>query len=220
MTTPDTTQRSICPAHSTFVVGCDDCREYAAAWARRRTRLEAYGQWEVTADATAAREHIGSLIAAGMTQRAVARISGVNKTVIAAILSGAQAQARPETIRRILATDPVLLPSASVSSLGASRRLRALMAAGWDSESLAPLLGTSANQVRRWRWRSQPAMRFDVHQRIAGVYRQIGDRQGPSGKARAQARFNGYAAPIFWDDDGDLDKPQGRPKEFAVAVPA
>lgn len=209
-----TVPRSVCRDHSRYVAGCADCREQAAMLGRVRNRLTAYGQWGGLVDAGPAVAHLKVLVAAGFTPHAAAKVAGVGKTVVERLVAGSQPQAHADTVRKILAVEPVPPLSAYVSSLGASRRLQALMAAGWDAHSLAPLLGTSVNQVRRWRWRAMDRIQYANHLRIAEVFRRIGDRSGPSDMARGQARHAGYAPPICWDDDGDIDNPKCGPKGF------
>lgn len=213
-----TAGRAVCNAHRTYLAGCPDCRDAGAARARTRTRLIAYGQWEGLLDAADTIAHIQRLLDAGMSRNAIAERSGAAQTVVCRLASGVQKTVHSATARKILAVQAVLPPTAVVSSLGAARRLQALMAAGWDSVTLAPLLGTSVNQVRRWRWRSQQTMRFDVHQRIAVLYRRLESQQGPSEKARRAAYAQGYVPPIHWDDDGDLDCVKARPKGVCKAV--
>ena len=180
--------RAVCSAHTNYLAGCDDCRAAGAARARTRTRLIAYGRWEGLVDSADVVAHIARLIETGMSRNAIARQAKVAETVVCRLATGVQMTAHSTTARKILAVQPSLPPHASVNSLGAARRLQALMAAGWDSPTLAPLLDTSVNQLRRWRWQSQPTMRFDVHQRIARLYRAVGGPPGTFGRGTRAGR--------------------------------
>jgi hypothetical protein len=201
-----------CDSHSRYTVGCTGCRTANTTHKRNRSRLIAYGRWDGRIDATPAREHIIRLGKSGMTRAAVARAASVSSSVVDQIFRG-QPTTRANIARSILAVELALADHARVSSLGASRRLQALMANGWDADTLAVELHATPNQVSRWRWRASPTMRHGDHERIAGLYGRIGDRPGPSETARVQARMRGYAPPICFDDE-DLDDPNGKPKGF------
>lgn len=208
--------RGSCPAHPRYQAGCTDCQAHSAARRRQRHRLVAYGQWEPPGSTKEARAHLGQLIAAGMGQRAIAEASGVARAVINRIVNGDQDQARAATITAILGTQPQIAPGSWVSSLGASRRLQALMSLGWDAAALAARLDVSASQVGAWRQRQALRIRHRYHQAIAGLYRQLADHTGPNEMARRQAKYLGYARPINWDDDGDLDNPAAKPKGMTL----
>lgn len=204
---------SKCDEHPDYVAGCPGCRKRAAERARARAKLAAYGRpVEAIVDAGPAREHIWMLEGAGLSQPAIGAGARVATTTVGRVSRGLQTCLRSTTAQAILSFRPVVIPGAKVSSLGASRRLQALGANGWGCIELAPMLHASPKQVGRWRWRARPVIRHEHHLAIVEVYRWLGDRPGPSEKARGQARRFGYAPTICWDDDGDLDDPRAQPK--------
>lgn len=209
-----TTSRSVCSLHSRYVKGCHGCRAAAAAKSRTRTRLMAYGRWDGLVDATPARQHVERLVEAGLTLRAIARRAQLAKSSVESLASGRQSTIYAANARAILAVGPEPDPDTMVSSLGAARRLQALMASGWDAVTLAERLGVHVQRVRKWRYRFQQQVRFRVHQEIAALYRELECRPGPSDPARVQARTLGYAPPACWDGDSDLDDPAAVPKGF------
>ncbi|MEU4558588.1 helix-turn-helix domain-containing protein [Actinoplanes sp. NPDC023936] len=198
------------------MIGCDDCRTTSAARNRNRTRLIAYGQWQGLVDIEPVRQHLKSLTSgtAGRTMRDIARTANVSPSVVDRILTGKQPTLRSATAKALLGVPLTPTPSSRVSSLGTARRLQALMAAGWDAQPLADRLGVNVQQVRKWRYRYQERITYLRHQAIAALYRELECRTGPSEPARIQARTLGYAPPVCWDDDGDLDDVRGRPKSF------
>ncbi len=212
--------QTICARHTSYTAGCPGCRERQASWSRERYRRIAYGTWEGLVDAAEAQAHLQGLLRGGMSIRAVAAAAGLSKNVVARLTQPGRAKARPETVSAVLAVVAEIPPNTIVSSLGASRRLRALMAAGWTAETLAPLLNTTSSQVRRWRRRESPTLRYGTHVRVAALYRRLEVVPGPSEMARILARRWGYAGPGHWDDSGDLDAPNGRPKAFHRQVAA
>jgi hypothetical protein len=201
-----------CAQHTDRMSFCADCRALHAAWARNRNKQIAYGRWVGMVPAEPILKHVTRLREAGLSHRAIAEAAGIGSTVLDRLVRGEQSTLRADTASRLLTAVPQLGPESLVSSLGAARRLQALAANGWDASTLAGMLDTSGKQVRAWRSRRTQSVRLDAHRSIAALYRRIGDRVGPSVNVRHQARTLGYVPPICWDDDGDLDNPQARPK--------
>lgn len=105
--------------YARYTVGrcrCVDCRRANADYEKRRTRLKAYGRFPwVKPDRS--REHLRELVASGCGVRTVARLSGVSRTTLNAILSGKPDASSPggrrplirvhaETEERLLALEP------------------------------------------------------------------------------------------------------------------
>ncbi|BAL87352.1 hypothetical protein AMIS_21320 [Actinoplanes missouriensis 431] len=208
--------RTICRRHTRYVAGCEGCREVAATQKRARTRQVAYGTWQGIVDATPIRRHLQTLLDAGLSRRDIARAARVSRNAVDLVVSGRQASAQAATAHALLAV--VAAPSAAtrVSSLGVSRRLQALMAIGWSAAAVAGRLDTNLQQVCKWRYRYQDRIAYRHHEAICRLYRELECRPGPSEKAQVHARTLGYAPPICWDDDGDLDDPRARPKGFSA----
>lgn len=96
-----------------------------------------------------------------------------------------------------------------VDGTGTRRRIRALVANGWDLQRLADRLGVSKcalSQVANSRRRVQAT----TATRIRVLYDQLADIPGPSSSARIRARKRGWLPPIWWDDE-TLDDPAHEP---------
>jgi hypothetical protein len=97
-----------------------------------------------------------------------------------------------------------------VGTLGATRRLQALAAAGWPIEPLTrPGLATvTLYEVRAGR---RPTVTVAVHDAVADLYDALAMRPGPSELARRRALAAGWAPPMAWDDDA-MDDPAAVPQ--------
>jgi hypothetical protein len=99
--------------------------------------------------------------------------------------------------------------------VGSRRRLRALMARGWDAETIAEETGVHpdlidavarARETRRMPVITEPG----ANERIAAAYNRIGDRHPECGPRQEAPR--GWAPPAAWEDD-QLDLPEGKPEK-------
>lgn len=214
MTQIPTIPRTVCSNHSRYVTGCDACREASVTRRRITRRLTAYGRWQGFVDTTEARRHAQHLHSQGMSGKAIAAKAGVNHAQVRHLINGTLLRARASTVEAILGVQLQLPDHASVRSLGTARRLQALAAIGWPTEVIAAELGLTPPFVQRARRRYQPTVSFGVHRAVAELYRRIHGQRGPSGAIALYALRQGWAPPIHWDDDGDLDHPKSRAKHF------
>lgn len=101
-----------------------------------------------------------------------------------------------------------------IDGTGTRRRLQALMAAGWTAQSIADAhpgwapgkRGRDAVQALT----QQARVRRTIAERVAAVYAQLEDEDGPSAQTRARAVRRGWAPPEAWRPE-DLDDPDARP---------
>lgn len=105
-----------------------------------------------------------------------------------------------------LAGKPTLNPL--VSSVGATRRLRALNRNGWGQRELARLLGASQNDVYRWLKGDHPRITVKTDKRIRDLFSKLWATPGGSDRAIAHAKRNKYMPALAWDD---MDDPAERP---------
>lgn len=187
----------------------------------RRERDIAYGRWEpVYVDAEPARRHVLALRAAGMGRRRLAELSGVSDSVISVLVNG-----RPERgtgpSKRITASNaaailavPVpdtrhLAAGARVDITGTTRRLQALVAAGYTQTDLCARLGiTAANSTDLFH--AQGRVLAATALRVHDLYDALSMTAGPSQPARDRAHRMGWAPPLAWDDD-TIDNPNATP---------
>ncbi|MFF7991736.1 hypothetical protein ACFZDG_18325 [Kitasatospora xanthocidica] len=201
----------------------DGCRCYTCAWARhqyqvRLDTLKAAGRWQPYIDAAPARAHLQQLRAQGLGLRRIQDLSGVHRTGLQKILHG-QPTIRPATARAILRTRPALddyAPAAVIDATGTTRRLQALLAAGWPFAYLAVRLGRTrgnfSSLLRRARVQAHTA------RAVSGLYdelwltdpatRSVDPEAGA--RARACAASYNWAPPGAWDED-TIDDPAAAP---------
>ncbi|MCF3101479.1 hypothetical protein IPZ58_07785 [Streptomyces roseoverticillatus] len=210
----------------------DGCRCYPCGWAvaqynDARDHAIRRGQWHPYMDAEPVRQHIRNLQECGLGLRSIAVAAGVDRKRLQAVLNGRpergtppQAQVRPALATAVLAVEPSPdnLPDATViNAVGTTRRLQALVAAGWPQHYLAIRLHmTDSNfsaTLRRDRVMVRTARaarslydelwRADPHE--FGV-----DNQAYS-RARNHAASRRWAPVNCWDED-TIDNPATFPE--------
>lgn len=203
-----------------------------AAYERHRTRMIAYGRWQPYVDAEPARQHVLWLRSQNMGPKRISEVSGVPHGSLAKLVYGdpqrglaPSKRIRPETAARILATRPDPYPRANVPSIGARRRLRALVALGWTQSELARRVGlTRAAFYRMIHTGPETAMHAATVRRAREVYAELSMTPPPMGTARARydaevaretARRHGWKPPLALDDDR-LDDPTYRTNRGAA----
>lgn len=186
---------------------CWPCRlamlEQIAGAERRR----AYGRGRLV-DATAARQHLIALRAAGMGRPRISELSGIEHSVLTRILIGKHRNGRREFSTRITrgTEAAILLVSPDPADGGAPvdigptrRRLQALIALGWYPSLLGRQLGLNQAYLERLLTRMD-RVRPGTARRIHAQYLDIAQRPAPTGvyadRARRQARERGWPLPI------------------------
>ncbi|MDF2848994.1 MAG: hypothetical protein K0R97_2976 [Oerskovia sp.] len=172
-----------------------------------------------TVPAGPVREHLGLLRERGMSYDAIADAAATGKTTIHRIATGISVTVRRDAARRLLAVAPAQVldrpnPAAFVPNVGARRRIRALLAAGWrhvDITAAAGYSGASSTPRsavilhQRGEWIAR-----ETHDAIAEAYNVLGGRTGPAGITRARALAAGHPPPAAWDDEL-IDDPTALP---------
>ncbi|MFJ9448197.1 hypothetical protein ACIRRH_41235 [Kitasatospora sp. NPDC101235] len=201
----------------------DGCRCYTCGWARhqyqvRLNTLKANDQWQPYVDAAPARTHLQQLQAQGLGLRRIQELSGVDRASLQKILHG-RSKIRPATARAILRTRPALndyAPAAIIDATGTTRRLQALVAAGWPFAYLAARLGRTrgnfSSLLRRARVQAHTA------RAVCDLYVELwltdpatrGADPEAMARARTCAASNDWAPPGAWDED-TIDDPAAAP---------
>lgn len=211
----------------TYSCTCDACRKADRDYMAKRSRLQAYGQWQPLIDAEPVRAHVRMLMDYGIGWQRVAALAGVSNGGLSRLLYGNYQPGKPPT-KRVRATTAAKLcairpdfslvaPSARVDSTGTRRRLQALMAAGWPQLRLATAMETHHKVV----W-DQMHSTTQVEAATARTVRDLYERlwnvdpasQGVHERyiraARRIAELNGWLPPAAWDDD-HIDSPAYQP---------
>ena len=90
---------------------------------------------------------------------------------------------------------------------GSTRRLQALTAIGWDTDTLATELGWTSTQLAKALTGHTPP---HTRHHITALYDLLSMTPGPSTQARQHAQQHGWPPPLAWDDE-HLDNPDATP---------
>ncbi|MEU0940372.1 hypothetical protein [Embleya sp. NPDC005971] len=201
----------------------DGCRCYTCAYAvseynAHRQRSLTAGTWAPWVDAEPARLHLCALADAGLGSRRVADLTGLRRNTVQNLRHTDRARVRAATAAAILALEPTLdniAPHAPVSGLGTTRRLRALVRAGWPQSHLAEHVGQTGpivkNTPRSVTARTARDTRTlyrliaELDPRAHGIPEHIAQR------TRTRATAHGWPGPMCWDDD-TIDNPDVEPE--------
>ncbi|NNM46948.1 helix-turn-helix domain-containing protein [Knoellia koreensis] len=175
--------------------------------AYRRDRARGQRRY-VAADAT--RSRLKDLVDAHVPLRAIARATGLSDTAIGHIVAGRHELVQRTTAERIATlslADVLEQADGNVPSIGATRRVQALMAIGWPKADLEAAGVPSAQLVTR----ARDLVSAEGWRQTRDVYDRLSMTPGPSQKCRDRARARGYAPPLAWEED-TLDDPRGTPQ--------
>ncbi|WP_378736706.1 helix-turn-helix domain-containing protein [Nocardia brasiliensis] len=192
-----------------------------ACYQRTRQRNTAYGRWDPDrVPAEPVREHVARLREAGLSQRRLVELAGLHRSVLGHLLRGGAESEPPQwishtTAQRILAVPvpesavEVAADRALVPSVGAQRRLRALVADGWPQAELARELGMTRTNMGPLMHSKRP-ITARRHREVAELFTRRQLTPGPSQRARDYGRAHGWARSWQWDED-TIDDPKARP---------
>ena len=190
-------------------------REAKSAWARKRRRLIAYGQWAPTQqlDPTPVRDHINNLREFGISIHTIAHLAGERRGALSQIIYPNHSEyltwITPARAERILAVtfDLDRIPAGrNVDASGTRRRIEALMLAGWSQGHIARALGISRQRVSAYR--SSAHVEGATARAVRDLFEQWWDKPGPEIRATNKAIREGFAPAAAWDD---IDDPNATP---------
>ncbi|KQU67372.1 hypothetical protein ASC58_12350 [Phycicoccus sp. Root101] len=182
---------------------------YTKAWEVGYARDRAHGRRRYV-PATDTRARLQELVDAQVPIRAIARASGLSGTAVAHIMGGRHEQVQRQTAARIASltlNDVYARASGSVPSVGAVRRVQALMALGWRKADLEAEGVPSGQLVTR----SRDLISIQGWRQVRDVYDRLSMTLGPSQAARDRAAARGYPPPLAWDDE-TIDDPRATPQ--------
>lgn len=166
-----------------------------------------------------AQAHVQELVSRyGVSVRGIATAADIAPFIISNLNRGICTGLHVDSERAILAVtvESVFQSQAStayVPSIGAQRRVQALMAIGWRHRDLIERLGfdTPSLLYKTGEWVTRRR-----HDAVKDLYDQLWDQPGPC-SIHTQRRIAkaGYAPPLAWDDD-TIDDPKAVPDLGAV----
>lgn len=186
-------------------------------------------------DATRIREHLRPILRTrGITTAAVAAGAQVSRETLQLLLEGRvradgtaippKAKVRSDIADRLLhlTLDDVRPHLHFVPATGTTRRMQALVAAGWSPALLARTLKLSTRRVRELISQETPNVEAGTRDTVQALYDALVGIRPPMRTADECAAFDrairlavkhGYAPAAAWDD---IDNPRERPKGVAL----
>ncbi|MEU8158004.1 hypothetical protein AB0B94_30495 [Micromonospora sp. NPDC048986] len=154
-----------------------------------------------------------------MSLAAIARAANIAPRTLWSAMHTPRLWLQGSTGHAILGVTPQpSLPAGFVHSVGATRRIRALVAIGYSLSGIARALNKWVQPVLDLAWAKRPTVTEDTHQLVADLYERLSDNPGTSVRARNTARRNGWVPPVAWDDN--IDDPDAEPYEVGPAPDA
>jgi DNA-binding CsgD family transcriptional regulator len=171
-----------------------------------------YGSSKVDAAPVVAK--VQQLVAEGYPRSAIAKAANISARNLSERTLNGRTTVTKKTSDAVLGLTRMEIihqanPESLMPSIGAARRLRALMAMGWRLQDLA----TTTSEFHLYnsiRSQHDNRVRVDSHLLIANLYDKYSMRKGPSQLNVAKSKRLGYAPPLAWDEDA-LDNPDARP---------
>ncbi len=203
-----------CRTHTTHhQAGCPDCRRYAREYRNwRNTCIEA-GTWNVTrVPVEPVREHLRTLVDAGMSLTEIAAASGVAGGTVNRILYMPHVTTCAKVnADALLALEPEAKNRRSIDGTGTRRRIHALMRSGWSQGDIGARLGVDHAVVSEWAILPDGGR---VHPDSADIVRILYGRlcaeDGTNHRARMWAERRGWHPPEAWSD-ATIDDPAAEP---------
>lgn len=188
-------------------------REQDRLGRRRRQLAHLNGQSTSLIPAQPIRTNLNKLHALGWSFEAIAAMHGAG-TAAGLNLIASGTSYRCERKFEALANLPISLHVPStvgdsmwVPTLGATRRVRALLALGWRHDDITEHIGRSSHSIAGGTYLRTTAIDWRI---IDATYERLSTGRGASNRTAARANASGYAPPFGWRDIDDPDeKPTG-----------
>lgn len=195
---------------------CQECRQ---ALRRQEKTRQHFGSGRVPASVVA--DHLQVLLQT-MGRAEIGRLSGIHSTNLAHIIDGRQATIHQDLAAALLAIKPVPIRqqlTGEVDGCGTTRRVRALMYAGWWPTEISRRSGVPTEQILRVA-NGAPRVFARTRALIDAAYGKLWDQSPPpcrshlDARARNRALREGWSAALSWDDDmgpHGIDNPAATP---------
>lgn len=189
---------------------------------RKRNTLAALrGEPTGLVDAAPIRSRVKALVALGWSHEAIIHAAGCTGTAAGLRLIANGTSRRAERKFLVVATMPITarvpesVPgSCLVPTLGATRRVRALMALGWRHDDISEFIGRASHHLSAGRYPRMTALDWRL---VDAAYERLSAARGGSAKSETRARKAGFAPPLAWSD---IDDPSESPRGLSASARA
>lgn len=203
---------STCGQHR-YQAGCPGCRHRASAYHRRRGRAMAAGTWQPLTPAGPVVDHLNRLREQGMTIPQIADAAGIPAGTLRGIIHHGRTVLRGGTAAALLAVTPTAPAAPSrhlLPMIGVTRRVQALVTAGYTLRDLATRAGLHYRQLSDWAAGGQRYITRQNATAITCLFDKLEFTPGPSNRARTMGERRGWPPPLAWDPE-TIDDPGARP---------
>lgn len=194
---------------------CEPCRRAKLIAARRRSKRKAQG-YVFTLPAGLAHRRVHHWLNRGANLEDIARHTGLEASVLHRIAHGGPDQPIYLRTWRAVTSAPTQVP---LTSIGASRRIRALTALGYSLPAIARETGIHHDTILDARKDDTRIVQVRVREAVAAAYTRL-EMRLPVGttqqecagitRARNLAARNGWCPPMAWDHiDDATEQPHG-----------
>lgn len=191
---------------------CTACRTAHTRYCKQYQLRTHNRQHKLTHDATPYRAVLQRYRDAGWSNSRIGAACKISESAVLDILAGQPTILRA-TAERINGFDITARdPRPHVPSIGAVRRLRALVAAGHSIDSITQASGLGRSTVRMLLHRARPTIYVATADGAQRAYEALADLPGDSPRSRRAAAKYGWQPPTSWTND-DLDAPEPEPCE-------
>lgn len=191
---------------------CQPCRKAMRTYNKQLRYLASTGRSRLV-DAEPVRKHLQLLIANGDALSVLAEQLGRPRSTLASLANN-----KRHRITRVLADDILAIRpgrasahNRSVLAVGATRRMRALVALGHPVRTIAETADIEYSTAS-YLLNGHPAtIHYELTQRVDRAYRLLSETTGTHVRSLRRAQREAFAPPAAWDDD-TIDDPQARPE--------
>jgi hypothetical protein len=157
--------------------------------------------------------HLQRLVAEGFGVDLLATVLGVSDNTINGLINGGRTDRERAARIRTLTRQEILTAAPErchVPTIGAQRRVHALMRIGWSQSAIASGNRSMMRIIQGVCTGEGRYMLAGTHRFIAARYDTLSMKEGSSLIVRRIGERRGYPSPLAWDDD-DLDDPTALP---------
>lgn len=191
---------------------CSPCRRTLQAYNKQMRYLASTGRSRLV-DAGPARDHLHRLIASGDALTVLAEQLSCPRGTLASLANNPRKRISRTLANQILAIRPGNASAAnrSVSAIGSTRRVRALVALGHPLLVVAKSAGMELSTASYLLNGRADTIHYELAQRVSKAYRALCGKQGNLTRSLRRAEREGWAPPAAWDDEV-IDDPAAAPE--------
>lgn len=190
---------------------CQPCRVAERAYTKHRNYLASTGR-SVLVDVAPARTHLRYLTDNGDALTVLAEQLDCPRGTLASVLNGPRKRINRTLANQILIIRPghASAGNRSVPAVGATRKIRALIALGHALRTISLAAGMENTTASNLLNGKPETIHYELAQRVHKGYRALCSTPGTHTRSLRRAQREGWAPPAAWDDE-QIDDPNAAP---------